>query len=222
MLERNPALKCDLPPAKRAAERFLLLEECDRLLGVAGPRDRMILLIFLVLGLRPSELFALRVDDVGEGSLRIDETVIDCQVVDHTKTEGSRTSIPLPPGLRDQLLAYIESESIEDFLFPSTVGTAISPDNYLDRVLKPLGEAAGIQDLNHQVLRRTTATHFQRHGEIKDAQALLRHTNASTTLKHYQKTLEDSLVQGVGSWYEELTNGKRGPQLIPRRKRKVS
>ena len=86
----------------------------------------------------------------------------------------------------------------------------MSHDNYLDRVLKPLGKLAGIPDLNHQVLRRTTATHFQKHGEIKDAQALLRHADASTTLRHYQKGLEESLVRGVESWDAEPAPSK-GP-----------
>ena len=100
-------------------------------------------------------------------------------------------------------------------LFPSTTGTAISHDNYLDRVLKPLGVKAGIDvfigedgkpdsRLNFQVLRRTTGTQLQRHGRVKDVQALLRHTDAATTLKYYQKTIEESLVKGVTSWDEEL------------------
>lgn len=59
------------------------------------------------------------------------------------------------------------------------------------------------------MLRRTTATHFQRHGEIKDAQALLRHADAATTLKHYQKKIEESLVRGVANWDAELSLKKR-------------
>jgi hypothetical protein len=42
---------------------------------------------------------------------------------------------------------------------------------------------------------------------VKDVQALLRHTDA-TTLKYYQKTIEESLILGVTSWDEELTPNK--------------
>jgi len=59
--------------------------------------------------------------------------------------------------------------------------------------------------LNHQILRRTTGTHFQKHGKVKDTQSLLRHADAQTTLKHYQKTIEDSLRLAVESWDAELT-----------------
>ena len=206
LLDRNPAVKVDMPHVRRPSERFLTLEECQRLLAVATARDRIIIRLFMVCGLRPSELFALRVNDIFPGELRIDETVVFCRVTDHTKTEGSRANVPLAPALESELQAYIEAEGLtsDDFLFPSAAGTAISPDNYLDRVLQPLGELAKIEGLNHQVLRRTTGTHFQKHGRLKDAQALLRHSNATTTLKHYQKTLDESLIAGVESWDAEL------------------
>ncbi len=90
--------------------------------------------------------------------------------------------------------------------------------------MKELGVAAGIDvfenpdgsansKLNHQVLRRTTATHFQKHGQIKDTQALLRHTKASTTLEHYQKRLDQSLITGVDQWDAELIP-RKGPEKI--------
>ena len=204
LLERNPALKINLPKVQKPSERFLLLSECQQLLSVAPVREHLILRLFIVLGLRPGELFALRVNDLGEGYLRVDQTVVDYKVKDQTKTEASRANVPLPSDVEAEIRKYINAEGITDLLFPSSRGTAISPDNYLDRVLKPLGELAGIHGLNHQVLRRTTATHFQKHGRVKDAQALLRHTNPSTTLKHYQQVLEESLVNGVESWDAEL------------------
>jgi integrase len=87
--------------------------------------------------------------------------------------------------------------------------------------LKRLGILAGIDvfenpdgtlnsKLNHQVLRRTIGTHFQKHGEIKDTQTLLRHANAKTTLDNYQKVLQPSLIKAVESW---------DAQLVPRKGR---
>jgi integrase len=148
LLERNPALKVDLPPTRRPNDRFLTLQQCKRLLEVGSRRDQLIVRLFMVCGLRPSELFALRVDDVLDGELRIDETVVLCQVSERTKTEGSRGTVPLPVGLELALRSYILEEKLTDFLFPSEAGTAISPDNYLDRVLKPMGVLAGIDNLN--------------------------------------------------------------------------
>jgi integrase len=223
LLERNPALKVELPITRRPNERFLTLEESQRLLDVASRRDRLIIRLFVVCGFRPAEFFALRVNDVNENRLRIDETAVPGEAVKReAKTEGSRADVPLPPMLGDELLTYIKAEGLtgEEFLFPSATGTAISHDNYLDRVLKKLGMLAGIDvvrnakgepvssKLNHQTLRRTTGTHFQKHAELKSTQDLLRHANPTTTLKHYQKTLSEDLIAGVESWDAEL-RGKR-------------
>lgn len=229
LLHRNPAppKKIKLPPTRLASERFLTLEECQRLLAVADARYHLILRLFTVLGLRPGELFALRLNDLQPGALRIDQTVKDYRIRDGAKTEGSRTTVPLPADLEADLRTYIRQKKITDILFPNDVGSAVLPDNYLDRRLKRLGVLANIDvvrktsitksgkaeeivtsGLNHQVLRRTTGTHFQMHGQIKDTQALLRHTNASTTLKHYQKTLEKSLIAAVESWDKQLAAKK--------------
>jgi hypothetical protein len=48
---------------------------------------------------------------------------------------------------------------------------------------------------------------------VKDIQSLLRHTNPLTTLKHYQKTIPESLQRAVEDWDAELT-GKSGSQAL--------
>ncbi|HTF63307.1 MAG TPA: tyrosine-type recombinase/integrase [Edaphobacter sp.] len=244
VLDVSPMIKIDMPPTRRASERFLSLEECQRLLHVASRREYLIIRLFVVLGFRPGELFALRVNDLQPGRLRIDQTVVEYRLQDGAKTEGSVGDVPLPPEFESELRAYILEEKIEDLLFPSEAGTPISPENYLDRGLKKLGVLAGIDvksrlvtitrgkkkgqtrevltsALNHQVLRRTTATHFQKHGQIKDTQALLRHSEPETTLKHYQKKLEDSLVRGVEGWDAELVPKRRreGDGAIPKQQK---
>jgi integrase len=216
LMEKNPALKVEMPPCRTPGAAFLTLEECQRLLDVCDERDRLILSVFMVCGLRPSELFALRVNDIGDSQfgtasfLRIDETIVKSKLSGHTKTKGSKASVPLSTELEAALRFYALSHGLssEDFLFPSSSGTPMEPDNYLDRVLQPLGKLAGIPHLTHQILRRTTATHFQKHGTVKDAQTLLRHTDAQTTLKHYVKELPESVSAGVQSWHDALTRRK--------------
>ncbi len=60
-------------------------------------------------------------------------------------------------------------------------GTPYRIGNYLKRVLKPIAKKAGIPDLTYQALRRTFATHFQRYGSPRDAQAQLRHSKLEMT-----------------------------------------
>jgi integrase len=218
LLDKNPARKVEMPNTRKASERFLSMDECKRLLLVAPEGDRLILRILLSCGLRPSELFALKVDDVLPGQLRIDEAVVRGEVGE-TKTEGSNALLSLAPTLEGEIREYIREYKIRNYLFATRLGTPISPENYLDRDLQPLGVRAGIDvytrttkrgeeietsKLNFQVLRRTCATHFQKHGTVKDAQAHMRHANAETTLRHYQKTLDETLVAAVHSFDQEF------------------
>ncbi len=227
-----------MPPTRKASERFLSIEEARRLLVAGTDRDQMIVLLFMVVRLRPSELFALRVNDLSPGLLRIDEADVPGEPIkSQTKTEDSAADLPLPAGLELALRDYIRRHSLTDLIFPSETGTVMSHDNYLDRVLKKLGVLAGIDvftdvdgslnsKLNHQVLRRTTATHFQKYAPIKATQRMMRHSDAATTLKHYQKTLKPSVIKGVSDWYVDLTEaGKKSParekNLVAKRFRKV-
>ena len=75
-LERNPAGKLELPKTRKPSRRALAVEEIAQLLDTMSGLDRLIVRMFLVLGLRPGELFALRRDDrVGPNQIRIDESI---------------------------------------------------------------------------------------------------------------------------------------------------
>ena len=62
-----------------------------------GDRDRLIVRMFLVLGLRPGEMFALRWNDKQGNSLRIDTAIVDGIEVE-TKNSGQRCG-RVAPGL---------------------------------------------------------------------------------------------------------------------------
>jgi site-specific recombinase XerD len=77
LVRRNPARRLELPPTRKPCERFLSMDEVHSITGTATGREKLILRLFLVAGLRPAELFAPRTDDIGGGELRIDEAVKD-------------------------------------------------------------------------------------------------------------------------------------------------
>jgi len=217
VLAKNPARARSVKPARgrEVDQTFLDLGQIKALLSSAARhsiRDCLIVRIMLVCALRPGELFALRVDDVQDGKLTINEAAVRGEL-GGTKTRESHNPVPLPPTLQKELLAFIESEGISsnprEFLFPSEVGTAMSHDNYLDRKLKKFGSEAGIPRLNFQILRRTTATQFQNFGQVKDTQGLLRHKDAATTLNNYQKVITINLAKAAKAWDDSLVVGER-------------
>jgi len=172
-----------------------------------------VLRIFIDCGLRPQELFALRVNDVGALQLRVDEALKetergDMRVGARTKTRGSKGYVAISADLEREIRGWIEYDSLQpdDFLFPSSAGTPFQIRNYLRRVLKPLAKRAGILDMTYRALRRTCATHFNRHGSLRDTQAHMRHTSTRMT-NWYVKEIPAEVREAVESMDAELWQG---------------
>lgn len=194
----------------QVCERFLSLREVHALMSAAPTREHLILRLFLIGGFRPAELFALRVDDVMPGQIRIDEAIKQAQSggdrLGDPKTEGSRANVVTTPALDAEIAKWmgtLERTTPKAWLFPSKrQSQPIRPGNYLKRTLKPLGERVGIQDLTYQALRRTCATYFRK--DVKSAQAQLRHTTPLVTAKHYLKSISSDHRAAVERLDEEL------------------
>jgi integrase len=186
---------------RKVDERFLTLPQCHLLLAAAEGYDLMLLKIMLGTALRPSEAFALRVEDIEPGQLRIDEAAVCNQPLGEPKTKDSNGYVPLTPELEADLREYARGlDDPKAFLFPGETGEPMIHENYLERRLKPLGVRAGVGDINFQMMRRTVATHFQDHGAVTSAQGLLRHANSTTTLKNYTKQIPAAVKLATGSW----------------------
>jgi len=224
LIAENPARKLELPAKllRKSCERYYSLEEVRRLMEKAHGREHLVLRIFLNCGLRPGELCALREDDVQPGQLRIDQAVKDKERgtarVGETKTVGSTAYVGISTGLQEELEMWIQARRQQrpyhisasavssDLLFPTETGTTFRIGNYLKRDLKPLAKRAGIPDMTYQALRRTCATHFQKHGKPRDIQAQLRHSKLEMTGR-YVKEIPEQVRAAVESLDHELCQG---------------
>jgi len=222
-LERNPAGKLELPKTRKPSRRALAVEEIAQLLDTMSGRDRLIVRMFLVLGLRPGELFALRRDDrVGPNQIRIDESISPISGIVSPKTDASDAYVWLPQSLAMELDFWMEGMTDQRptaFLFASRSGTPMSANNFLKRVLHKAGdrartaiEAQGnpvpegfLMKLTHQALRRSCATHMQGKGSIKDIQAHLRHAQPNVTADVYMQAIPESVRRAVESLDKILT-----------------
>ncbi len=215
MLPKNPAGKLAVPKSgKRRATKHLTPEEIPQILFHLSDRDRLIVRMFLVLGLRPGEMFALRWNDKQGNSLRIDSSITDGMEVE-TKTEGSDSFVWLPASIDTELEFWrgtATGATPDAFIFPSSRGTAINTNNFLFRVLKEAGRSAGIDGVTHQMLRRTCSTYMAQITSVKDVQAHLRHTNAKTTLEHYIKSVPESVRVAVESLDQLLKKKPSGSE----------
>lgn len=96
--------------------------------------------MFLVLGLRPGEMFALRWNDKDGNSLRIDTAIVDGIEV-ATKTDDSNASVLLPASIETQLEFWRSrgNPCAGALILPSSRNTAIGTSNFLFRLLKEAG-----------------------------------------------------------------------------------
>src|SRR5215469_8710136 len=77
-------------------------------------------------------------------------------------------------------------------------GKPIRDNNILTRFIKPAARAIGLPWVNWRSLRTSHATWLKMAGaDVKDAQAQMRHSRASTTLDIYQQFVPESQQKAV-------------------------
>jgi integrase len=204
LITRNPmrgyTFKLEYKSRKQKSERYLSLDECRALLSELSGRDRLIVRLFIQLGVRPEELFALRRNDVHDEFIRIDEVFTMGQIREAHPAEHG-VNVYVPPGLRQELRAWMASTrgNDEDWLFPAARPRGsnnlppILQASFRNGVLKPAAKRAGISNLDMLMLRRTCAAHFGNKASAEDAQAQMRLSSRFTIIKYSQQRLSDSL-----------------------------
>jgi integrase len=216
-ITKNPARKLVIPRTRKPTKRVLTLDEIAQLLDHMSGRDRLIVRMFLALGLRPGELFALRRNDrLANNTLRIDESLSPTSGLVEPKTQASAACVWIPRSLAIELSTWADGmadKRPEAFLFQSRSpqGTPISPNNFLKRTLKKAAERTCkailncssevpkgfLEGLNFQALRRSCATHMQDVGSVKDIQAHLRHARPNVTAEVYMQEIPSNVRAAV-------------------------
>jgi integrase len=220
LILKNPVEGVRLPHPKRGKRMkpWISQEQFSLMLALMQEPYATIVFVAMYTGLRPSELAGLRWRNVHEDAITIDERY--CQGEwGSPKSEASNATIAVNIAVIERIEALktmvvsvragygtrrypvVKSSGPEDLVFQSVSKDApIRKDNILTRHIKPAARAAGLGFVNWQVLRRSFATHLKRHGaDVKDAQGLMRHSRASTTLDVYQQFIPESQRKVVDS-----------------------
>ena len=174
LLMRNVAKLVQSPGPNYQVNRGLSVDQARKLL-VDARADRLhaMYVLALYLGLRRGELLGLRWEDIDRaaGVLEVRRTLqrVDGELrVVEPKTRSSRRTVPLL-GLCDEALAAHRDRQLEEraaagpawietgYVFTSTTGTPIEPDN-LRRSWYPIRAAAGLEDVRFHDLRHTAVT----------------------------------------------------------------
>lgn len=162
-------------------------------------------------GLRVSELIGLRWEDIHEDSITVDERCCRGEW-GAPKSESSNATIGVNPTVIDRLhrlklltvegrcgsavrkYKVVKKDGPLDLVFQSLrTGVSMRDNNILSRHIKPAGRKLGLGFVNWRCLRASHATWLKMVGaDVKDAQAQMRHSRASTTLDIYQQFVPES------------------------------
>ena len=193
---RNPILFVPQSTKRQRIPEWLEPDELRALLSQLDRCFRVMVFLAAVTGLRRSELFALRWEDIDFDALQINvRRSIYMNVIGNCKTETSRKPVPMDPILASELWAWKQDSLYgqpHDWVFasPHTFGNSpYWPDILLSRVLRPAAVRAGIQKhIGWHTFRHTFSTILMANGEnVKVVQELMRHANCRCTLEIYSQ-----------------------------------
>jgi integrase len=173
LIESNPAAALFTPPCKAGAEKLAMKpEEIRRALGVFDARERIIFRMAVFDGMRPGEILAIRLGNVHEDSVLINQRIYKGHLDTPKGRKGKRTSrtVALSPGTIAELGVWrklLLDQAPEAYLFPSERKTPLSKDNVWNRHMYPRLQTVALEWATFQVLRRTNAT-LSRKAKVDD------------------------------------------------------
>ena len=178
---------------------ILEVSEMQDILAELLARDRTLVLLCMVTGLRRGELAGLKWQDIDFQNLQIDvQRSIVSQVVGRCKTEASQKPVPIDEYTMGDLLAWFRETPFrepEDWVFATNSNRAGKKRGkqplWLSTVMRyhiePVVRHLGIKKrVGWHTFRRTYATLLKANGEdVKVVQELLRHGSSRVTLDIY-------------------------------------
>lgn len=212
VFHRSPARHLQLPDGIRSVNRpYLPLTSFEALVGATqNPRDKLMMKILYMGGLRRGELFALRWFDFDGKSLDIQRQINRDNEEVPAKTKGA---VSLPEDIcmdLDDWRQSLGSRATPDgFIFPARTGSHLDVKNWINRNLKPVGEKLGLKLTGYHMFRRGLATEMHQNGSVdKNIQAQLRHSDPATTRNVYMRGVPEERRNAVESLWKKSSGAR--------------
>lgn len=188
VLQKNPMLKVISPKSKKRLPVFIKEDQIENLLnkvefeeGFIGERNKLIIEMFYVTGIRLSELINIKIK-----SIDFENTLV--------KVLGKRNKerlIPLSENMLKELSNFIQKHHINNFLFTNLDGNKLYTKLVYRVVKKYISEISSVNKKSPHILRHTFATHMLNNGaDINAIKELLGHANLSATQVYTHNTIE--------------------------------
>lgn len=205
LIRHNPATEVTLPHRDEIDEdedrpRPFPTGTMELVVDLVHPRHRLLFELLAATGMRRSELIALEGRHL---ALDGDRPYVKVRQrarrqrgngisVGALKSRYARRDVPIPLELADRLRALGTAE--DEFVFRSSVGTIVDPDNLAERVLSPACAEAGAEWAAFHTFRHTVASRLFAEGRNPaQVQRWLGHHSPAFTLSTYVHLLDDDL-----------------------------
>jgi integrase/recombinase XerC len=194
ILKNDPLEKIVLPRKKKSLPVFVMEKAMDNLLddkvfgdGFAGIRDRTIIEMLYLTGMRRAELIGLRNNDID----------LDQQTVKVTGKRNKQRIIPIVIPYIKRLEEYVKARNenmdcgIEGWFFVTDSGNKLYDKFVYNLVNKYLSMVTTVEKKSPHVIRHTFATHMLNRGaDLNSIKELLGHANLSATQVYTHNTFE--------------------------------
>jgi integrase len=196
--DRNPIQLVRQSAKRKAVPAILSASEVQRLLAVLQIRERTLVLLAFGTGLRMSELFGLKWNDIDfrRNEINVTRSIV-FQVVGPCKTEASQKPVPLDSRLEEALKLWREHtkySKVDDWVFASPAARGKRPywgQCLMRTIIRPAAAKIGItQRIGWHTFRHTYSSLLRANKtDIKVTQELLRHASSRVTLDTYTQAV---------------------------------
>ena len=188
VISESPMLKIIAPKSKKRLPVFIEENQIENLLnevefdeGFIGERDKLIIELFYVTGIRLSELINIKILDINVSNSLI-------------KVLGKRNKerlIPLSINIVNELQTFVKKHNLNNYLFTNLGGTKVYTKLVYRVVKKYIGKISSVNKKSPHILRHTFATHMLNNGaDINAIKEILGHANLSATQVYTHNTIE--------------------------------
>ena len=198
LFDRNPIYLVRQSAKRRRAPTVLMPAEIKALVDNLSIRERTLVLLAASTGLRQSEIFGLKWEDIDftQGNMSVTRSIV-YGVVGSCKTESSQKPVPIHPLLADALLEWRKHArytAADDWVFACTRYRGRRPywgQAILRKYIRPVALRVGVQKrFGWHTFRHTYSTLLRSVGiEFKVMQELLRHSTLRSTLDVYTQAV---------------------------------
>jgi len=167
LLPRNPAELLHAPRGQRNEKRVLTLPQAIIILAALGLRERLIVKLAGICGMRPGEIAGLQWHDIQPTKLTVERRVYRGKI-DTPKTQQSVRAVALPKSVNDDITEWRNTSrntTPDAWVFPTENGKSPLWINTLwyDHI-RPTLQKLGLDWATYQVLRRSAVTLLNAHG----------------------------------------------------------